>query len=371
MFSRLLGGLGMIVAASGCTTLKPQVAEDPGISNQVRNEIHRLAVRDPNAPQVALADQLESRGAATGKSALGAGLLWLGGTFEAASEAGAAGPFVAALGVLTTPFAMVGGALYGAVTSDTQHGIETGNQILTRVLDFAPDRFRHALEQRFQAGVPVDYAFVRGMTDAELAAAGFDAVLDVRMNSLTSSPSEEGTRVYFEHASRAELRILGQPDLTRSRFYSGRLGPRTVSDWAGQQGQQLLTALDAEYEAVAGNIVDDFLVRKSIRVQGLEPVSTGWAAGTISGTMPLFVWSARDGASAEPGADVTYEIRIYQGSQVPESGVSSTTTRYVPAEPLQACRRYRWQVRAHYVTFGEPVASDWTPVYRFKTPCAR
>jgi len=370
-FRRTFVALALVIAASGCASHGVAPTETQVVPNQVRQEIHRLAVRGPLDPRVSLTDELDTKGAASGKWAAGAGLGWLGGTIEAAAEAGVAGPFVFAFGLVTTPIAAASGAIYGAANSDTRQAIDDGNRVLAGALDFAGDRFRRAVELRFGEGVPVDYRFVDDRTDAELVADGFDAVLDIHMDSLVGSPSEDGARVVFEYVNRAELTIFGRPDLAQSNRYGGRIGPRPVSSWAQDDGRRLLSELDAGYEVVAGRMVDDLFLSKAIRVQGLEPVSKGWLAGSISGTLPMFVWSARDGSTDEPGADVEYEVLVYSGSKAPETGTRTKTTRYVPPEALQACTRYRWQVRAHYRSFGQPMASEWSPTYRFKTACAK
>jgi hypothetical protein len=316
-----------------------------------------------------LTSELDGKGAATGKAAAAAGLVWLGGTMEAAADAGEGGMLVLAFGLVTTPVAVAGGALYGAAASDTKEAIATGNRTLHSILGFAPERFEHALETKFAEGVPVDYEFTGELSDSELAARGFDAVLDVRMETLRSSPSENRFHAYFDHVNRVELRVLRRPELNVSQSYDERLPDRSVSSWARDGGRQALTDLDQSYQEVAAEIVDDFFLRKSIQVQGIEPVSKGWSVGTISGTVPLFIWSARDGGDAQPGQDVDYEVMIYSGRTPPESGVRTGTMRYVPQTPLEGCQRYNWRVRAHYESFGSATTSDWSPVYRFKTPC--
>lgn len=368
---RIAGLVALCVFATGCVTPHTGPVQPPGISNEVRKEIHKLAIRTPTAPRIALTSDLDGKGAATGKSAAAAGLGWLGGTMEAAGDAGEGAPLVLAFGLVTTPIAVAGGALYGAAASDTREAIVTGNQTLNSVLGFAPDRLEQVLERKFSEGVPVDYEFTGDLGDAELAARGFDAVLEIRMESLRSSPSQNRFHTYFDHVNRAELRIFRRPDLNLSQTYDERLPDRAVSSWARDGGRQVLTDLDLSYQEIAAEIIDDFFLRKSIQVQGLEPMSKGWSVGTISGTVPLFIWSARDGAHVAPGKDVDYEVMIYSGRTRPESGVRTKSMRYVPDVPLKACKRYNWKVRAHYENFGEPTASDWSPVYRFKTPCRR
>lgn len=364
-----LVGIILSITAAGCVTPNLGPMEPPGVSNEVRKAVHRLAVRGPSPPTVSLTSDLDGKGAATGKTAAAAGLGWLGGTMQAAGEAGDGGALVLAFGLVTTPFAVAGGALYGAAASDTREAITEGNKTLISVLDFAPERFRRVLERTFADSVPVAYEFTDDLSDGELAARGFDAVLDIRMDALTSSPSENRLHAYFYTASSAELRVFDHADLTRVRTYDARLPDRAVSSWAKDGGRQALGDLDASYEDMAGRMVDDFFLRKSIQVQGIEPVSRGWSVGTISGTVPMFVWSAHDGAKDVPAPDVVYEVLVYTGSQAPDEGIRTETTRYVPAEPLKKCKRYRWRVRAHYETFGQPTQSNWSPVYQFKTPC--
>jgi hypothetical protein len=367
----LLAAIALVTMAAGCMTPAIGPVEPLGISSQVRKEVHRLAVRGPAPPKVSLTSDLDGKGAATANSAFAAGGAWLGGTMQAAGESGEGAALVLVLGLVTTPIAIAGGALYGAASSDSREAITAGNQTLNGVLEFTPDHFRRALEKQFGEGAPVDYEFTGDLSDAELAALGFDAVLDVRMESLVSAPSENRFHAFFVQASQAELRVFNRPDLTRTMTYDDRLESRAVSSWASNGGQQLLADLDVSYAKTAAEIVDDFFLRKAVRVQGIEPVSRGWSVGTISGTVPMFVWSARDGAESAPDPEVDYEVRLYTGNKPPETGIMTQTTRYVPTEPLETCKRYRWQVRAHYQSFGTPAQSDWSPVYRFKTPCEK
>jgi len=297
----IVTAIALCITAAGCVTPSMGPMEPPGIANQVRNEIHRLAIRNPNPPSISLTSDLDGKGKATGKTAMAAGLGWLGGTMEAAGDSGEGAGLVLAFGLITTPIAVAGGAIYGAAASDTREAIVTGNETLTTVLDFAPERFRHALETSFAAGVPVAYEFTGDLGDAELAARGFDAVLDIQMDTLVSAPSENHFHTYFSHANRAELRIFNRPELRRSRTYGDRLSSRAVSSWARDGGRQVLADLDTSYQEMAGEIVDDFFLRKAIQVQGMEPVSRGWSVGTISGTLPL--GKRRDAIEHQAGSD--------------------------------------------------------------------
>ena len=359
------------ITTAGCIAPGIGPIEPAGVSNELRNQIHRLAVRDPTQPKASLTSDLDGKGKATGKSARDAGLLWLGGTMEAAGDAGEAAPLVLAVGIVTTPIAVLGGAIYGASAADTREAIEVGNRTLTGVLDFSPMRFRHALESSFVTHAPVAYEFIGNMSDQELISRGFDSVLDLRMDSLTGAPSENGFHTYFHYALRAKLSVLTKPGLGESRFYEDELSSKAVSDWAKDGGRVLLSELDESYAEIADDIVNDFFLRKAIRVQGMEPVSKGWSTGKISGRLPMFVWSARDGERGAPTTGVDYEVLVYSGRNAPETGFRTPATRYVPDELLEACTSYKWQVRAHYESFGQPAQSDWTPVYRFRTPCEK
>ena len=371
LLKKMVAAMTVCASAAGCVTPSVGPLEPPGVSSQVRQEIHRLAIRGPSRPKVALTDNLDGKGAATGKTAMAAGLGWLGGSMEAAGQAGEGALLVLALGLVATPAVAAGGALYGAAASDTKEAIEEGNSTLATVLDFAPDLFRHALEERFDQSVPVSYEFTGDLSDGELAARGFDAVLDIQMDSLTSAPSRNQFHAYFSTFNRVELRVFGRPDLTRQRIFYRELASRSVSSWAKDGGREVLAGLDQSYEETASELLDYFFLDKSVLVQGMEPVSRGWTVGTIGGTRPMFVWNARDGRLAPQEQHTEYELLLFTGSKAPEQGVRTAGPRYVPPEPLEACRQYSWQVRAHYESFGQPVASDWSPVYRFKTPCKR
>ncbi len=363
--------IALLGALSGCVSSGSGHVEPPGVANQVRSQIQKLAIRGPGKPTISLTNDLDSRGKATGKAALSAGLGWLNLTMQAAAEADEAGIFVLAAGLITTPVAAAGGAFYGAAASDSAAAIVDGNQTLETILEFAPARMRRILKQAFSDAIPVHFEFSGDVTDAELAALGFDAVLDIHMDSLSSAPSENQFHVWFSSANRAELRVFGRPDLTRQQTYDHVLSSRAVSGWARDGGAQLLNALDESYETTAEGILDYFFLKNSIQVQGLEPVSRGWRVGRIPGTRPMFAWSARDGQLKPETGEVEYELLVYQGREPPGSGIRTQSTYYVPDESLTECRLYSWQVRAHYESFGRSTSSDWSPVYRFKTECKK
>ena len=123
---------------------------------------------------------------------------------------------------------------------------------------------------------------------------------------------------------------------------------------------------------MATELTQEFFISPAVRVRGLEPVSPNpYAVGRIPALRPLFVWSAVNGGRVQPIPDVHYELSLTARGDKEPTRFRTDTTRFVPPVNLDACETYRWQVRAHYTSFGTPAQSDWTPEYRFKTPCRK
>ena len=365
----------LALTAFGCAGLPTGPAGPAPVSNAVRKEIGRMAVRAPSKPPVTLTADLDNKGKAAGKTAAAAGLGWLDGSFNAAGESGE--PFgaalIIALGLVTAPIVATGGAIYGATVADTDEAIADGNKVLEDALDFAPARFNHSLQTVMNDKLPVLYAFVpAGMENGDLDKLGFDSVMDLQMERLQSHPSSNQFEVNFSSHNRVVVTALADGRVLEARYYSRETADRSISSWARNNGEVLLADLDQRFAEMSEEIVEEFFVAPAIRVQGLEPVSSGWGRqGKIGGLMPLFIWSALDGASGTPGTDVSYEILIFTKKNVPDAGARSQAMSYVSPEPLKACESYKWKIRAHYQSFNVPAASAWSPTYRFKTPCER
>jgi len=358
---------------AGCAT---QTAAPPGrapLASTTRDQIGRLAIRGPTAPSVTLTAEVDTKGAAAGKTAKEAGLGWLGGSLQAAGESGdpLGASLIAAFGIVTAPVVAAGGAIYGAVAADSDQAVAAGNAVLLRRLDFAPDQFRHALAAAFGEKVPAEYTFVPAFaTDADLKGQGFDSVLDVAMDSIVSRASHSRLEVLFELSNTVALKTLDDDRLLERRRYDVVSADRNISGWARDDGGALLAELGERFAELSDDIAEEFFLAPAVRVAGLEPVTTRrFGTGEISGTVPLFVWSALDGAGAASRKDVEYEIEIYSGDEPAAVSARTHATRHVPSEPLRACQRYFWKVRAHYQEFGRSTASEWSPVYRFKTRC--
>jgi len=350
-------------------TKKP---DPPGLANASRDQIGLLAVRSSTSPVVTLASELDNKGAAARKTAVAAGVGWLNGSFEAAGQSGSEGALlVAAFGIVTAPLVAVGGAVYGAAAADTKEAIAEGNEVLRHALDFAPARLQRVLQAQFAESAPISYEFVADLDNSQLAARGFDSVLDIEMSSIASHPSENQFHVYFETFNRMRLTSLVSGQLLATRSYRGELAPRSVSDWARADGEALVAALNESFAEFTEDMAQELFVAPAIRVRGMEPVSRRrFRIGTISGLRPMFVWSALDGGNANPHESVEYEIVVAaRSADTPARRMRTRGMHYVPPEPLQACRIYSWRVRAHYTSFGSRVTSEWTPEYRFKTPC--
>ncbi len=362
----------LILAALACGCAVTQPAEPPALANSAREQIGRLAIRGPTPPKVTLADELEGKGAAAGKTALSASATWLGGTMEAAAQSGdEGGVFLLAFGLVTTPLVAAGGAAYGAAAADNPETVANGNQVIARSLDFAPAQLRQTLDAEFASSAPIAYEFVAtSATNQELLAAGFDSVLDVQMQAIASHPTQNRIHVYFETVNQIQLTNLRTGQLLTSRSYRRDLEPRAVSGWASQDANPLSSALDESFADISSQTINELFLAPAIRVKGLEPVSRSlFGIGTIPGRRPLFVWSALDGGKAEPDRSVEYEILISSSRSREPLRHRTHSLRYVPPEPLAACSTHKWQVRAHYSSFGQPAATEWTPQYRFKTPC--
>ncbi|NIP14844.1 MAG: hypothetical protein GWM88_08975 [Pseudomonadales bacterium] len=361
----------VLLLAGGCAVQQP--VQPTGIANTTRDQIGRMAIRGPDRPKVALVANLDTKGAAARKTAVSAGATWLGGSFEAAGQAGEGGLLIAAFGLVTAPIVAAGGAVYGAAAADTEEEIANGNEALVQTLDFAPAHMRRALENEFVKSAPIEWAFVDSdASNAELAERGFDSVLDMDMDSIASHVSANDFHVYFDTLNRLTLTNLASGQTLATRKYWRELPSRAVSEWAGEGGNVLTNALYEQFADIAGDVADDLFLFPAIRVQGVEPVSRRrFSAGIISGRRPMFVWTAFDGARGEPAKGVEYELAIGAGKEADALSYRTPKMRYVPPNSLNACSTYSWKVRAHYLSFGEPATSEWSPEYRFKTPCRR
>ena len=367
----------MLTLTVGCAT----TFEEPGpdaLSTANRTEMGRLAIRGPMRPSVALTgeDELETKGEAAKSKAAGAAAGWLGGSLQAGAESGDPLGFMlmATIGIVGAPVAAVGGAVYGATAADSVEELQAGNEVITEALAFAPQRFRSSLIDALEGAAPVSYTFVDpSVTDLALQAQGFDAVLNVTMESITSAASESGLEVSFSSTNRMELVSLDDGRMLETRFFDATTPARNVSDWAAESAQPLFDGLGVGFDEMAAEIVEVFFLAPSIRVKGLEPVSASrYRVGRIDTLQPLFVWGALDGDRGIGAQDgVEYEVVVFPKGDVPGSGERTAATRFVTAEPLVACTSYQWKVRAHYQEFGAATSSEWTPTYRFKTPCEK
>jgi len=369
-FTRLLI-LTLILAGAGCAARKPMVVEPPAVANSIRNQIGRLAVRGPGSPVLSLTADISSRGEAARNQAVSAGMGWLQGSFDAAGEAGDGGLLVAVFGLVTAPVIAAGGAVYGAAAADSATAIREGNKILEQALEFAPLLLEYALQTGFAEQLPVPYEFVdTNATNAELQTRGFDSVLDISLKTISSHPDNGGLQIGFETLQRATLTGLAQGRTLHSRIYVQDLPAASVSAWARDDASTLHAALQSAYLNVTQELVDEFFLEPSVRVRGLEPVSNNrFRVGSITGTVPLFVWSALDGRSGRAGDEVDYELAIKIHSADQYKHHFTTKPQLVLPDPLEHCRTYQWKVRARYESFGAPTESHWSPDYRFRTPC--
>ena len=297
-----------LLGLSGCVTPTTGPVGPMGISNGVRDQIGRMAIRRPTAPTIKLTAELDSKGQAAGRTAKDAGLGWLSGSLQAAGESGdpLAAALIASFGIVTAPVVAAGGAIYGAAAADSAEAVETGNAVIRQTLDFAPAHLQHALESAFADTLPVAYVFVpEGTPGEDLRAKGFDSVMDVQMESITSYPSPNRMEVAFEAAQTISLTNLHSNRSLSSRRYFARTRKDNVSTWAAADAEGLKTELAANFTEMSAKIADEFFLAPAIRVEGLEPVSRQrFGVGEISGTVPLFIWSALDGASGPPSGHI-------------------------------------------------------------------
>jgi len=168
-----------------------------------------------------------------------------------------------------------GGALYGAAAADSGEAVENGNAVIRHTLAFMSARFLHILESAFDHGIPVDHVFVPGDTSDEvLMARGFDSVLDIRMDSISSLPSPNQLEVLFELLNSVSLTSLHDRRLLEHRRYFSETAHRNVSEWANDDAKALNAALSEALTGTAQEITEAFFLAPAIRVQGLEPVSS-------------------------------------------------------------------------------------------------
>lgn len=367
--SKLIPVLSIVLLA-GCVT-PAQPPQPYAVPNEVRSEIGRLAVRAPSHPKVVLTEQIDNRGEAAGRTAKSASAEWLGASLDAAgsSENAFGGLFMVAFGLVTTPIVAAGGAAYGAAAADSEQTIQESNQYLADAFGFTPLSFQRSLESALK-DAPLEITFVEStVSDQQLAEKGFDTVLDMRMNSIATEPSANQFEVSLSLHNTMILTRLSDSSVLARRDYRDTTESHKLSHWANNDGAAIITQLDAEFTELSTDIGDEFFYRSAIRVAGMEPVSRR-GYGKINATVPMFVWQSWDG-SRDASSELSYELQLFQKGKEPTDTVKTDGTRFVPSEPLQTCTRYHWRVRAHYQHFGQPVLSDWSPDYRFRTSCTR
>jgi hypothetical protein len=370
--------LGLALICVGCTTtmglVQPPVT---AISTSARQEVNVLAIRGPHAPSIQVSgDEIARRAQVVGAKAKKAGLGSISAGFEAGAEAGEpfTAIFMAALGIAAAPFAATGGAIYGGAISDKDEDIKASVPLLRAALMRAPERmerqFRSHVDAAGLSGIQIEYVAASTTNDA-LRDQGFDSVLDLEMKRLDTMPSDDLAQVKLLSRNTISLTDLDDDVVLARRDYQVYTGDKKFSTWVDQDAAPVFEALDVTFAEMSDELIDDFFVDPSIQVQGLEPIaSDGMRRGRIDSMRPLIVWQALDANMPLPDDQaVEYELLLYTGSKVPEQGIRLTADRYVPDDLLQQCKRYRWKVRAHYGSFGEPVASLWSPEYRFGTPC--
>ena len=364
----------LIIGCSlGCASMPTSVQTPPVLSTEIRDNLGKLAIRTPTTPPINLTANLDTKGKAAGKTALAAGGAWLGGTANAAGQSGdpLGGLLVFTLGLVTTPVVAAGGAIYGASAADSKGAIEEGNVVLQKTLEFAPQRFEHALKTKFEEGVPIEYAFTGNLSNTDLDAQGFTSVLNVEMQGIASFRDESGMYASLSSQQLITVTRLRDDKQLTIRPYTAALPGKSVSGWARNDGAILNAALDSEWQRIAEELTQDFFFRPSIRVQGLAPVSNKPFKTTKLDTLtPTLSWSALDGGVTNHNQAVTYEVGYGRKKKDLEHH-KTTAPSFTPTQPLEPCKTYYWQVRAHYTSFDREASSDWSPRYRFKTKCVR
>ena len=240
----LIFALGL--TTTGCVSLQTDPNGPAPVSNAVRKEIGRMAVRAPSKPSVSLTADLDNKGKAAGKTAAAAGVGWLDASFSLAAESDhpLAAVLIAAFGLATAPIVATGGAVYGATVADTDKAIAEGNKVLKDALDFAAARFEHNLQTKMAEKVEMAYVFVpASAVNADLSRLGFDSVMDLQMDTLQSNPSSSKFAIIFSSRNRVLLTALANGRVLAARQYSRQTPKRSVSSLARNNGEVLLAAL--------------------------------------------------------------------------------------------------------------------------------
>lgn len=208
-------------------------------------------------------------------------------------------------------------------------------------------------------------------SEAELRARGFDTVLDVDLTRIDALPSENMAQVSLKVGNNVTLTDLDDELTLASRHYEQFTEPHKLSSWVADDSTLVAEALGGVFDDISTEFSADFFADSPIRVTGLEPVARDvWRRGRIDSLKPLIIWQATDAnQTIKDTYPLEYELMLYAGDEAPNAGVRVPRPRWVPPELLESCTRYRWRVRAHYVSYGREVASPSSPEYRFGTPC--
>lgn len=374
---RLLTVAVLVVGGTGCAIQNLPQPPVTAVSNQARSEMTVLAIRGPYEPTIQVSgDEIARRGQLVGAKAKEAGIGSITVGVQAGAESG--DPFgflaLATLGIVAAPVSALGGAIYGGAISDTDEAIQSSVPRVRKALSRAPAHLTAELMAELEdpaLRTPRWQLIEPTVSDEELRKRGFDAVLDLRMTHLTTIPSENLAQVRVQSLNTATVTDLDDGRVLAQRGYHASTPDRKFSSWADDDATPLLEALDDVFDDISRDLVDDMFRDRAIRVVGLEPIAQdSFRRGRIDGLRPMILWHAEDADAPLPeGYPVRYELLLYTGSRPPEAGIRLDTDRYVPPELLKRCTRYRWKVRAHYLRFGEPDVSSWSPEYRFGTPC--
>jgi len=328
--------------------------------------------------------------------------------------AGAVTPIPGAifLGILLSPIAAVGGAVYGAIAAPSgkvvarhekvlgsiiRH-LELNHAIREGIITYAAEKARYSTVELGNTG-PARPGEEHNYLDVALH--GIDTVLEVS----ASEVSTEGAAINspFNWVIKADARLVRTADSTVLAAYHSHYTSHThtLEEWGDHDGRLFKAALKEGVSQTSRKIVYELLIvydagpAESTRKTGesfsgrgpvvrpptliLPKLHTSFFSGDwleVNTLTPEFCWKASPNPDRQELRGIektneltqpTYEVEIHQGDELVYQREGLKETCHHLTRPLERDREYRWSVKTWFELDGRVRATRPGAVL-FKTP---
>ncbi|NKB98476.1 MAG: hypothetical protein GKR90_08290 [Pseudomonadales bacterium] len=306
----------------------------------------------------------DGKGEGIAKGAGGAALSWAGASLSTGE------PITALVGLMFTPVAAVGGAIYGGVVSDKATDVTAQKAILDDNIATLPAVFDRQLTSELQAMNWLTHTLsVEQKHDSKLV------VGPIELEATSNGPNNELSFTLTTHTKLT--RVTGKTPLFQ-RTYKNHSRVEPLRDWTTNNGIEIAATIQVLAENTVAQILDDYFRRSALSVTPLYPVKKGFfRAPRLETTQPTFQWAVRD---ARNELDVEalshfdglqFDLRLIDQNGVIETIESLNDPSHTVKAPLAGCMNYRWTTRARYRSMQQSRTTSWSPEQRFRTPCNR